>query len=240
LRKGARALFFFLKWVSIALVLHIFLARMNMQKVSMGKLCGLFGAGLLAAAIAGCDTTPAKTENPPMTKPATIVATAPAPVPSNLPTIRINAGGDTVKDAKGVTWAAESGFEGGSTIDRTGQITITGTDAPEIYYSEHYSMDSWSQKVPNGNYVVKLHFSEDYDGIPDATGRLFTYAVKDGDASGTTVKEEKSFGPWKASGAQYKAFVVTVPMKVTKGQITVTFTPEVENPQINGIEVIPQ
>ena len=216
---------------------------------------GVASAAIMALAVVGCDTTPAKQEGTslaPATKPTTpavvAVATKPgtavvAPTPAKFTAIRMKAGTDAeFKDSKGVVWAADSGFEGGSTIDRAGQITITGVTppyTPELYMAEHYQMDSWSAKVPNGSYVVKLHFSEDYDGITDATGRVFTYAVKDGTASGKTIKEVKDFSPWKASGAQYKAYVDSIPVTVTAGQITVTFTPQTENPQINAIEVLP-
>ena len=101
-------------------------------------------------------------------------------------------------------------------------------------------MGSYSFKVPNGAYLVKLHFSEDYDGITAPEERQFTYAVKDGTATGKIIKEVKDFSPWKAAGAQYKAYVDTVPVNVTSGQITITFTPQVQNPQINAIEIIPQ
>ena len=200
----------------------------------------LLSAGLLAMALTACDITPAKTETPKIETPSTALPVK-APVAA-LPTIRVKAGADAdFKDAKGVVWKADSGFEGGSTIDRTGQITITGTDTPDIYMAEHYQMDSWSTKVPNGSYTVKLHFSEDYDGITSATDRVFTYAVIDGGATGgKTIKEVKDFSPWKSAGAQYKAYVDSVPVTVTSGQITVKFTAQVENPQINAIEVIPK
>ena len=82
---------------------------------------------------------------------------------------------------------------------------------------------------------------EDYDGLGSPTDRIFNYEVKDGNAtSGKTVKEVKDFGPWKASGAQFKAYVDTVPITVTAGQITIKFTPQVENPQINAIEIVPR
>ena len=161
--------------------------------------------------------------------------------PSNLPTIRVKAGIDEpLKDSQGNTWAPDTGADGGSTIDRP-DLQVTGTSIPEIYKSEHYSMDSYSFKVPNGNYTLKLHFSEDYDGISSPTDRVFTYTVKDGDAkSGKVVKEVKDFSPWKAAGAQYKAYVDTIPLTVTSGQISIAFTPQVENPQINAIEIVPR
>ena len=88
---------------------------------------------------------------------------------------------------------------------------------------------------------MKLHFSEDYDGMTDPSMRIFTYAVKDGDAAtGKTIKEVKDFSPWKAAGAQFKAYVDTVPVTVTTGQVSITFTAQVENPQINAIEIVPQ
>ncbi len=121
---------------------------------------------------------------------------------ANLPTIRIKAGADQpLKDSKGVTWAADTGFGGGTTIDRP-DLKVTGTDKPEIYRSERYSMSRYTIKMPNGSYLLKLHFSEDYDGIMDPTGRIFSYTVKDGDAaSGKVIKEVKDFSPWKAAGA---------------------------------------
>jgi hypothetical protein len=180
---------------------------------------------VLAAIIAGCAGSPAKVE-------------APAVV---LPTIRIKAGLEEVfKDSKGTVWAADTGFDGGEMTDRP-ELQITGTDRPELYRSEHYSMDSYTVKVPNGSYLVKLHYSEDYDGITDPSMRLFTYAVIDGPATGgKTIKEVKDFSPWKAAGGQFKAYVDTVPVDVTSGLISIKFTPQVENPQINAIEVVPK
>lgn len=211
---------------------------MKCQKLWVHGFTGMFCAGILALAVGGCDTSPAKPSGPSVV-PTKAGAETVAPVAAKLPTIRVKAGIDQpLTDSKGVVWAADTGFEGGSTIDRP-DLQVTGTTTPEIYRSEHYSMDSWSTKVPNGSYLVKLHFSEDYDGIASATDRLFTYAVKDGTAAGKTIKEVKDFSPWKASGAQFKAYVDSVPVKVTAGQITITFTPQAENPQINAIEVVP-
>src|SRR5262249_36769787 len=155
-----------------------------------------------------------------------------ASVPAR-PTIRIKAGLDEpLTDSKGIVWAADTGFDGGDSVDRP-DLQITGTDRPELYHAERYSMNSYSTKVPNGDYNLILHFSEDYDGLTWPTDRIFNYEVKDGDATtGKTVKEVKDFSPWKASGAQFKAYVDTVPVKVTAGKISIVFTPQAENPQI--------
>jgi hypothetical protein len=199
---------------------------MNQTNLSLRACIALLFACL---PLAGCQTNPAPQAS----------ATAAAAVA--LPTIRIKAGADSpLTDSKGVTWAADADFDGGVPVDRP-DLQITGTDTPELYHSERYSMNFYNFKVPNGNYTVKLHFSEDYEGIADKEARLFTYAVQDGDAAtGKKIKEVKDFSPWKASGAQFKAYVDEVPVTVTTGQITITFTAQVENPQINAIEIVPR
>jgi len=35
-----------------------------------------------------------------------------------------------------------------------------------------------------------------------------------------------------------KTYVETIPVSVTNGELKITFTPKVENPQINGIEIL--
>lgn len=135
-----------------------------------------------------------------------------------------------MKDSTGVEWQGDTGFSGGDVIERPDQ-QVTNTTQPEIYRAEHYSMDSFSQKVPNGKYVVKLHFCETYDGITGPGERVFTM-----DVQGTVIKD---FDVWAKAGGFSKAYVETVPVTVTNGELTIKFTPQTENPQINAIEIIP-
>lgn len=166
----------------------------------------------------------------------TAAATAPAvvtPAPPSkplLPTIRIKAGGGTVKDSAGVPWLADTGFAGGDVIDRP-DLPIANTQQPEIYRSEHYSMDSFTQKLPNGKYHVKLHFCETYEGISGPGERVFTFEVE-----GKTFKD---FDVWAKAGGGARAYIETVPVEIADGQLDIKFTPQIENPQINGIEIIP-
>jgi hypothetical protein len=174
-------------------------------------------------------------------RPEAPVAAKPAEPPAPpRPTLRINAGAEVPNtDSTGVRWDADSGFDDGLTNDRT-ELQITGTKTPELYQTERYSMNFYAFKVPDGSYTLKLHFSEDFEGITDPSMRIFTYAVKDGSPeSGKTIKQVKDFSPWKAAGAQYQAYIDTVPINLNSGQLSITFTPQVENPQINAIELIP-
>ena len=152
------------------------------------------------------------------------------------PTIRIRAGSERgFKDSQGNTWlpdkeSKEGGFKGGDTIERP-DLKIENTKDPELYRAEHYSMDSFSWQIPNGKYIIKLHFCETFDGIGGPGDRVFSYKVQD--------KEFKDFDVWKKTGGPQRPYIETVGVDVTDGKLHVVFTPKVENPQINGIEIIP-
>ena len=93
-------------------------------------------------------------------------------------------------------------------------------------------MDSFSTPVANGKYLVKLHFAECYDGITGTGQRVFSFNVQ-----GHVFKD---FDVWAKAGGPFTAYVESVPVEVTDGKLTITFTPSIENPQINGIEILPQ
>jgi hypothetical protein len=163
--------------------------------------------------------------------PAATAAAAPSATKTVLPPVRIKAGGsDSFKDADGNTWLPDQGFTDGETADRP-DVQITGTKSPAIYRGERYSMTSFTYSVPNGKYTVKLHFCETYEGITDKGQRVFSFSVQ-----GHETKDLDVFD--KAGGAMH-AYIVTVPVEVTNGKVDITFTPNVENPEINGIEILP-
>ena len=128
-------------------------------------------------------------------------------------------------------WLADQGFEGGQTIERP-DIQIANTKSPDLYRAERYSMDSFSWPVPNGKYEVKLHFAETFEGITGPGQRVFSFNVQG--------HEFKDFDVWVKAGGPLRAYVETVNVEATNGVIKITFTPNVENPQINAIEIIPQ
>lgn len=177
--------------------------------------------------VSGCKSaspshTPTAAAPPPSTAPA---VSQPPPSP-----IRIKAGTGAIKDATGVAWLGDVGFVGGDVIERP-DLPIANTTQPEIYRSEHYSMDAFTQKLPNGKYQVKLHFCETYEGISGPGERVFTFDVEG--------KAFKDFDVWAKSGGGARAYIETVSVDIADGELTIKFTPQVENPQINGIEIIP-
>jgi hypothetical protein len=101
-----------------------------------------------------------------------------------------------------------------------------------LFRGEHYGMSAFSCKVPNGKYLAKLYFAETYVGITGPGQRVFSYAVQG--------HEFKDFDIWAKAGGARRAYVQTVPVEVTNGEFRIVFTPQVENPAINAVEIVPQ
>lgn len=147
--------------------------------------------------------------------------------------IRIKAGQfRPFTDSHGHVWQAETGFDGGLTVSRPPSTKIEGTEDTELYLSEHYSMDSFTLQVPNGKYLAKLHFAETFEGIYGPGERVFSFKLHG--------HEFNDFDVWVKAGGPYRAYIETVPVEVTDGKFQIDFTSQVENPEINAIELIPQ
>jgi hypothetical protein len=128
---------------------------------------------------------------------------------------------------EGKTWGAVDGM----TVDR-GELGITGTNAPKIYETECYMMSGYKFKVPNGKYTVRLHFAETYSGIGGAGERVFSVTIND-----KTVL--KDFDPYKEASGPEKPIVKEFKgIAVTKGELVIGFVSNIENPEINGIEIL--
>ena len=193
--------------------------------------------GLMAFALGGCQSHKAASEanNP---APASTATAAPAkPAESQkpkavLPTIRINAGSAVAfTDNSGNAWLADQGFVGGDVIERS-ELAIGNAKDPTIYRTERYSMESFAQPLPNGKYTVKLHFAETFEGVADKGQRVFHFNVEG--------QEFKDFDVFVKAGGVQKAYVETVPVNITDGKLDIKFTQNIENPEINGIEIIPE
>jgi len=154
--------------------------------------------------------------------------------------LRVNcAAVEPYTDQAGNIWLADQqaeadktwGAVGGMTVDR-GELSIAGTDAPKVYQTERYSMEAYKFTVPNGKYTVRLHFAETYDGITAEGQRIFAVGINE-----QTVL--KDFDPYKEAGGFQKPVVKTIEdVAVTSGEIVIKFTMNVQNPEINGIEIL--
>jgi len=157
---------------------------------------------------------------------------APAAQPAAAAPVRIKAGlFSSITDSDGNSWLPDQGFADGETVERP-DLPISNTKNPKIYQAERYSMTAFSWPLPNGKYVVKLHFAETFEGITGPGERVFSFNVQG--------QGFKDFDVWAKTGGAQRAYIETVNVEVTDGKLHITFTPQVENPEINGIEILPQ
>jgi hypothetical protein len=177
--------------------------------------------------------------------PATVAAAKPSAPPAAAPepgkkfVLRVDCGAfESYKDKLGNVWSADQelgpgktwGADDGMTVDRLG-VGVTGTDMPPIYETERYSMGSYKFTVPNGKYTVRLHFAETFEGIMGPGERVFSVSVQ-----GQTVLKDldlfKAVGDLKPLVKEYQG------VSVENGPLVIGFTPNIENPQICGIEIL--
>ena len=220
------------------------------MKLGSLVIAGCVVVGLLLAGCHQSDSSVAQGPTTPKAAPplpaAKTVETPRTPAPSaavaepaNKFVLRVDCGAsDPFKDKLGNTWAADQdwgadktwGAEDGATMDREG-AGITGTDMPRIYETERYSMASYKFTVPNGKYTVRLHFAETFEGIAGPGERVFSVSV-----AGQVVL--KDLDPFKTVGALKPLVKEFKGVSVENGQLVIGFTPNVENPQICGIEIL--
>jgi len=162
-----------------------------------------------------------------------VTAASPSVTPAARTAIRINAGGTTgITNSMGGVWLPDQGFTGGATTSRAADLPIANTQDAAIYRTEHFGMTAFSRELPNGAYTVKLHFAETYDGVSAAGQRVFSFNVEG--------KEFADFDVFAKAGGARRAYVETVTANVADGKLDITFTSRVQNPAINGIEIIPR
>ena len=154
----------------------------------------------------------------------------PAEVAPANSVIRINAGADaSFTDSSGTVWLPDRGFVGGDVVVRSADTQIANTKDPGLYRTEHWGMDSFSQRVPNGKYVVKLHFAETSPTIEAPGERLFSFNVEG--------HEFRDFDVWVKAGGPRRAYIETVNVDIADGKLDITFEAGMDSPEINGIEI---
>jgi hypothetical protein len=201
---------------------------------------------LAALALAGCQCTEEKcgSSQTPAVAPAPAAPAAPvAPTPPPAPAkpeaaapvkfpILINAGADaTITDSSGNTWLPDDGFDGGELSPRADDLEVANTQNPALYRTEHWGMSSFTQPLPNGKYVVKLHFAETWEGIEGPGGRVFSFNVEG--------REFKDFDVWEKAGGRQRAYIETVNVDIADGKLDISFEASADNPEINAIEISP-
>ena len=156
----------------------------------------------------------------------TLVANFAVPPPSDFLPIRINCGGGS--DG---AWEADRGFVGGGIYTSKASVASVEGVPQGVYRSERfgktfsYNFDS----VPDGRYIVRLHFAEIYQS--KAGKRKFNVTVED-------TQVIANLDIFAAAGGKNKAITRAFTVDVTGG-LQIGFAATVNDAKISGIEVLP-
>lgn len=147
-------------------------------------------------------------------------------------TIRIIAGlSAPLTDEKGEKWLPSRDFLDGDTMDRP-ELSIANTEIPSVYRSERFGMTRFVRRIPNGNYLVKLHFAVTYEGIEGPRQCVFSFDVEG--------RAFKDFDLFVRAGGALNAYVESIPVAIRDGDLEIKFTGLAGNPTISAIEIVPQ
>jgi Malectin domain/Carboxypeptidase regulatory-like domain/Glycosyl hydrolase family 52/Domain of unknown function (DUF4965) len=144
--------------------------------------------------------------------------------------VRINAGStSSYTDSLGNIWASDRDFSGGTAYTAKSGTTVTGTPDPKLYLTQRYGAFSYSIPEAAGSYQVTLKFAE----VAKSGVGTRVFSVQ---AEGATVLSNLDvFAEVGENVADDKTF--TVP--VTDGALTLNFVTGVQNPMVEGIQVVP-
>ncbi|HHY86334.1 MAG TPA: hypothetical protein GYA07_12515 [Verrucomicrobia bacterium] len=211
-----------------------------MQTKSPARLASLLAPLTLTLfLVAGCKTQQSRPSTStsassaaPSSAAASIYSAAPEKIDPVAPPVRIRAGFfEPFTDSRGNRWLPDQAFADGETIERDPGLPIANTQDPDLYRTERYSMTSFSYPVPNGKYLVRLHFAETFEGIYGPGERVFSFNVEG--------QPFKDFDVWVKAGGPNRAYIEEVNVTVADGKLDITFERNIENPEINGIEILP-
>ena len=139
--------------------------------------------------------------------------------------LAVNAGGGQYTDTSGNVYKADTDYSGGYPASTT--AAITGTSDPTLYQTERYGNFSYNIPLANGNYSVTLKFAEIY--WTAAGKRVFNVSMQ-----GTQVVSNLDIF---AQAGKDVAYDVTIPVSVTNGTLSITFTSVIDNAKVSAIEV---
>lgn len=152
---------------------------------------------------------------------------------------RINTGGPSLS-YNGQTWLADDYFAGGSVFSNNIPISSTGND--ELYQSERFAGSgniTYQIPVASGDYTVNLHFAETFFGVSGSGSaggvgsRIFNINIEGNQGV------INNYDIIAAAGGSGKAVVENFQnVTVNDGNLTIVLTGIIQNPKINGIEVL--
>jgi glucose/arabinose dehydrogenase/uncharacterized protein involved in tolerance to divalent cations len=149
--------------------------------------------------------------------------------------IYINSGGDILTDATGTIWTKDNYFTGGLVERQFGAPRDVSNTVDDLLYQTarydppHDPIFKYDIPVPNGSYLVKLHYAEMYSKAQFVGAREFDVSLE-----GSKVFSKMDI--FKEVGG-YSALIKSASTKVSDGLLTIGFTHVTENPKVCAIEI---
>ncbi len=187
---------------------------------------------------------------PPTATPTPQQTSLPTSVPSGQSSIHINMGG-YAQTVQGTSWSAcrdvagcSGWVTGGRRYTHSPAPAVSGVVAPAnvAIYQAEWTEDaaakivagsvafSFAVPVTNGSYTVRLHFAENVQTAAGA--RTFDVTIEG-------VQQLTTFDMFVAAGGKHIAVVRDFPVTITDGTVNIQFIKQVEQPFVNGIEIVP-
>ena len=150
------------------------------------------------------------------------------------PPYHVNCGGAAFTDGAGTAWEMDTAYVTGGVVYPSTNLVAGDPSLLPMYQTERFKEPntfplSYNFPAAAGDYVVRLHFAEIWEGIPGANGRLFDILI-----NGVAV--ESSFDIYATAGGPNIAIYKDYPTTST-GNISIGFTNVVWYAKINGIEI---
>ncbi|MFH7031119.1 MAG: malectin domain-containing carbohydrate-binding protein, partial [Heteroscytonema crispum UTEX LB 1556] len=130
---------------------------------------------------------------------------------------------------EGQILSADRNFSGGKTYSNT--RVVSATDNIKIYQTERYGNFKYNLPVPNGAYIIRLHFAEIFH--TSVNKRKFNVTVENGQGAlnGYDIVA-RAGGPNIAKVEEFKSITVT------DGILNIDFTSVIDNAKVSAIEII--
>jgi hypothetical protein len=137
----------------------------------------------------------------------------------------INCGGNAYLSIDGISYAADTDYNGGLTATRSNAISGTADDT--IYQSERYGAMTYALPLANGDYTVTLQFAETYWTSNGA--RVFDSLIE-----GQVVINDLDIHQLVGANAAYS---VTVPVTLTDGVLNLSFSATADKAKLSAIVI---
>lgn len=167
-----------------------------------------------------------------------------AKAPGTVVTVpyRINSGSSTPITINGKTWSSDDGyaFNNLQPFINPALSEITATDEDSLYFDEQSSNADkrpfkYELPLPDGDYVVRLHFAEVYWGTPGSglTGGRGSRIMS------VTMENKIRLINYDIVGdvGVASAVIKNIPVTVADGKLTIDFSATVNRPSLSALEV---